>query len=289
MRSLVQSGAMSPIIALLTDFGLKDAYVGIMKGVMLSICPTARLVDLTHDIRPQDVRQAAYVLLTAYRYFPPETVFLVVVDPGVGTARAPLAVETAHGRFVAPDNGVLSYVLRETPARQAVALSDPAYHLREISQTFHGRDIFSPVAAHLAQGTPITALGPTQRNLVLLPAPRLSVSAREVVGEVLHIDHFGNLITSIGQLTWEGADRLRLTPRFGGEAGSSVELMAVTCRVQVGDYQVGPIRRTYGEVSPGQATALIGSAGQLEIGVNQGHAAERYQAAIGDPVWLRFA
>lgn len=280
---------MSPIIALLTDFGLTDAYVGIMKGVMLSICPTARLVDLTHDIHPQNVRQAAYVLLTAYRYFPPDTVFLVVVDPGVGTARAPIAVETAHGRFVAPDNGVLSYVLQETPARQAVTLADPAFHLREISQTFHGRDIFSPVAAHLAQGTPVTAFGPIRENLVMLPAPRLSVSTGEIAGEVLHIDRFGNLITSIGRLTWDDADRLRLSPRFGVQTDTPLELLAATCFVRVGSRQVGPIRRTYGAVLPGEVTALVGSAGQLEIGVNQGHAAERLQAAIGDPVWLRFA
>ncbi len=280
---------MPPIIALLTDFGLADAYVGIMKGVVLSICPTARLVDLTHDVQPQSVRQAAYVLLTAYRYFPPETVFLVVVDPGVGTARAPIAVETAHGRFVAPDNGVLSYVLQETPPRQVVTLLERKFHLPEVSQTFHGRDIFSPVVAHLARGTPLTAFGPPRENLVTLPPPRLSVSAAEIVGEVLHIDRFGNLISSIGRLSWEDDERLQFSPRFGAQISFPGALVAAACRVQIGNQPVGPIRRTYGAVPAGEVTALIGSAGQLEIGVNQGNAAQAMQATIGDPVMLRFA
>ncbi len=280
---------MSPIIALLTDFGLADAYVGIMKGVVLGICPTARLIDLTHDIQPQNVRQAAYVLLTAYRYFPPETVFLVVVDPGVGTARAPIAVETAHGRFVAPDNGVLSYVLQETPPRQTVALTEHRFHLPEISQTFHGRDIFSPVAAYLAQGTPLTAFGPPRQNLVTLPPPRLSADAGKIVGEVLHIDRFGNLISSIGRLSWEDEEHLQFSPRFGVRMDVPPALVAKACRVQIGGHPVGPIRRTYGAVPAGTVTALIGSAGQLEIGVNQGNAAEVLGMTIGDPVVLHLA
>ncbi len=280
---------MPPIIALLTDFGLADAYVGIMKGVMLGVCPTARLVDLTHDIQPQNVRQAAYVLLTAYRFFPPDTVFLVVVDPGVGTARAPIAVETAYGRFVAPDNGVLSYVLQETPPRQVVTLTERRFHLPEVSQTFHGRDIFSPVAAHLAQGTPLTAFGPLRENLVTLPPPRLSGDAGQIVGEVLHIDRFGNLITSIGRLTWENEERLQFSPRFGAQINVSVALAATACRVQIGGYHAGPIRRTYGAVPAGEVAALVGSAGQLEIGVNQGNAADLLGAAIGDPVVLHLA
>lgn len=279
---------MPPVIALLTDFGLTDAYVGIMKGVLLSICPTAQLVDLTHDIPPQQVRQAAYVLLTAYRYFPADTVFVIVVDPGVGTARAPIAVETAHGRFVAPDNGVLSYVLQETPARLAVTLTQKAFHLREVSQTFHGRDIFSPVAAHLARGTPLTALGPERRELVTLPSPRLSASSGTVEGEVWHIDRFGNLITSIGHLHWDSPDSLRFAPRFGAQIEAPRQFIASVCRVQIGPHDIGPIRRTYGAVPPGAFTALVGSAGQLEIGINQGHAAQALGATIGDPVLLHF-
>ncbi len=194
----------TPAIALLTDFGLTDAYVGTMKGVMLSICPAARLIDLTHAVEPQNIRQAAYLLLTAYRYFPPQTVFLVVVDPGVGTARQPIAVETDHGFYVAPDNGVLSYVLSQVQIRQQVILQNPAYQLPAASQTFHGRDIFSPAAAHLANGVPITDLGPAVARIERLPDPLLKISAEQVCGEVLHIDHFGNVITSIGRLIWTG-------------------------------------------------------------------------------------
>ncbi len=278
-----------PIIALLTDFGLSDAYVGTMKGVMLALCPAARLVDLTHDVQPQNVRQAAYLLATAYAYFPADTVFLVVVDPGVGTARVPVAVETSHGRYVAPDNGVLSYVLAETGGGRAYALENPAYRLAETSQTFHGRDLFAPAAARLAAGVPGSAFGPALDTLVALPAPRLKIASAQLDGEVLHIDRFGNLITSIGRLAWDGPELLRFAPRFGVQASAPETLRAAACQVRIGERTIGPIRPTYGAVPPGARTALIGSAGQLEIGVNQGHAASVLGAAIGDPVTLVWA
>ena len=280
---------MPPIIALLTDFGLSDAYVGTMKGIMLALCPTARLVDLTHDVQPQNLRQAAYLLATAYPYFPPDTVFLVVVDPDVGTARTPIVVETAHGRYVAPDNGVLSYVLGEVSERRAYALENPAYRLTETSQTFHGRDIFGPAAAHLAAGVPASAFGPALTSLTTLPPPRLVIGPAQIKGEVLHIDHFGNLITSIGRLAWGGPETLRFNPRFGVQAGLAKTWHTETCHVQIGARSIGPIRRTYAAVPFGALTALIGSAGQLEIGINQGQAASALGAAIGDPVTLVFA
>lgn len=278
-----------PLIALLTDFGLSDAYVGTMKGVILALCPAARLVDLTHDVQPQNVRQAAYLLATAYAYFPADTIFLVVVDPGVGTARAPLAVEMGQGRYVAPDNGVLSYVLAEVGGGRAYALENPAYRLAETSQTFHGRDLFAPAAAHLAAGVPISALGPALASLVTLPAPRLEMAPARIDGEVLYSDHFGNLITSIGRLAWDGPETLRFAPRFGARDGAPEVLCAAACQVWVGGRAIGPIRPTYGAVPPGALTALIGSAGQLEIGVNQGHAASVLGAASGDPVTLVWA
>ena len=145
------------------------------------------------------------------------------------------------------------------------------------------------MAAHLARGTPLTAFGPPRENLVTLPPPRLSVSAAEIVGEVLHIDRFGNLISSIGRLSWEDDERLQFSPRFGAQINFPGALVAAACRVQIGNQPVGPIRRTYGAVPAGEVTALIGSAGQLEIGVNQGNAAQALQATIGDPVMLRFA
>jgi S-adenosylmethionine hydrolase len=274
-----------PIITLLTDFGLSDAYVGTMKGVILSICPEARLIDLTHAIQPQNVRQAAYVLLTAFRHFPPHTIFLVVVDPGVGTARDPIAVATDHGIFVAPNNGVLSFVLRHVQVSHSAVLQNPEYRLEVVSQTFHGRDIFCPAAAHLANQVAVTAFGPPPAELVTLPDPHLTITPSQIRGEVLHVDHFGNIVTSIGRLEWTGPDTIHLEPQFGRDHDLLPPLLDVArCTVTIKDQTIPAIHKTYDDVSPGTLTALIGSAGQLEIGVNQGSAAECLAASIGDPV-----
>ncbi|MBN1563753.1 MAG: SAM-dependent chlorinase/fluorinase [Anaerolineae bacterium] len=281
---------MNRPIALLTDFGLADAYVGTMKGVMLSICPTAHLIDITHDIRPQQIRQAAYMLWTTYRYFPPDTIFMVVVDPGVGTSREPIAVATDHGIFVAPDNGVLSYVLNERTIRHSVRLQNPAYRLADVSQTFHGRDIFSPAAAHLANGVPVDELGPVQPELVRLDNLHLTIEiARETTqirGEVLHIDQFGNVITSIGQLSWIDEHIVQLIPSFGQITEPLPNFPVQHSCVTISAHKICPIQRTYGRVAPGTLVALVGSSGQLEIGINQGHAAQTLGATSGDAVTL---
>jgi S-adenosylmethionine hydrolase len=283
-------GAMNqpPIIVLLTDFGLSDAYVGTMKGVMLSICPAARLIDLTHAIEPQNIREAAYALLTAFRYFPAHTVFLIVIDPGVGTAREPIAIATDHGLYVAPNNGVLSYVLPHVTVQHTAVLQNPDYRLPVVSQTFHGRDIFCPASAHLATGVPISAFGPPPSELVRLPDPRLDITPTLVHGEVLHIDHFGNIITSIGCLAWTGPDTLQLQPSFGRDRDHPVPpvISARRCRVMVGTGAPLAIHRTYGDVPPGTPTALVGSSGQLEIGINQGCAAQVLAVSTGDAVTL---
>lgn len=276
----------TPIIVLLTDFGLADAYVGTMKGVMLSLCPAARLIDLTHAVESQNIRQAAYLLLTAFRHFPAGTIFLVVVDPGVGTSREPIAVETDHGFYIAPNNGVLSYVLKQIEVRRAVVLDNPAYQLAQVSKTFHGRDIFSPAAAHLANGVPLARLGPACPTIIRLDDPILEVSADQIRGEVLHVDHFGNLITSIGILSWTGDNWLRLDPQFG-QNDPLPRLNAAACQITVGTQTLASIHSTYGAVSPGTLTALVGSSGQLEIGVNQGHAAQTLGVSAGDPVLLK--
>ena len=275
-----------PIIALLTDFGLSDAYVGTMKGVLLSICPAARLIDLSHDIEPQNVRQAAYVLLTAVRYFPPDTIFLVVVDPGVGTAREPIAVQTDHGTYVAPNNGVLSYVLQRARVKHTVILENPTYRLSSPSKTFHGRDIFSPAAAQLANGMSITALGPALPELQSLPDPRLDIAPPCIRGEVLHTDRFGNVITSIGNLIWTGATALELVPQFGPPHSPFFIPDAQTCEITIGSQSIHGIAPTYGSVPLGAITALVGGSGQLEIGINQGHAARSLGVGIGDPITL---
>ncbi len=273
-----------PTIAILTDFGLQDAYVGVMKGVLLRLCPSARLADLTHAILPQNVRQAAYTLWSAYRYFPPQTVFLVVVDPGVGTPRAPIAVQTAQGCFVAPDNGVLSYALRELEVRAAVRLENPTYQLQPTSHTFHGRDIFSPAAAYLACGVPIAELGPPLENWQQLPPPTLRAENGLLRGEVLHIDRFGNVITSIGRLSWKDAHTLHLAPAFGAQTAPALDFSAQRCAVRFRGHTLQGVQPTYGAVPVGTLTALVGSSGMLELGINQGNAARALGAALGDEV-----
>jgi len=276
-----------PIITVTTDFGTADAYVGTMKGVMLDIAPDARLVDVTHQIKPQDVRQTAYVLYTLYRFFPSHTVHLVVVDPGVGGARRAVALRTPRGTFVGPDNGVFSYVTAEQPVEDVVELANAPYQLAPVSQTFHGRDIFAPAAAHLAAGIPIGQLGPSVPDPVTLPLPRLRVSPGTISGEVIHVDHFGNVVTSIGRFLWRG-DKLSLEPAFRKDSAQAVDLEADEASVITGERDIHGIRHTYAEVQSGQVLALIGSTGHLEIAVREGSGAEELGLASGDPVELRW-
>lgn len=274
---------MNQTIALLTDFGLSDIYVGVMKGVMRGIHPPSQFVDISHAIQPQNVRQAAFALLNSYRYFPPGTVFLIVVDPGVGTTRRPLAAQAGDYLFVAPDNGVLSYVFQELQDVQIVELENPDYRLPNASNTFHGRDIFAPAAAHLAAGVSLFQLGSVVTDPMLLPAPELTVEDKRIVGELVHIDHFGNAVTSIGQLHWVRDDRLTLVPRLGDETGS-VQIVAPTARILLTGAELTGIYHHYGEVGRGDLLAMVGSNGHLEISVNQGSAAVRLDLAIGDRV-----
>ncbi len=250
------------IVTLITDFGQADGYVGTMKGVILGICPETVLVDISHEIQPQAVRQAAYVLSMAVPFFPPGTVHLVVVDPGVGSERRPIAVQTERFTCVAPDNGVLSLALAQDPARLAVHLSEPGYRLARVSATFHGRDIFAPAAAHLACGSDLHEMGPAISPTELLtlsiaqPAPQPDGSS---LGEILHVDRFGNLVTSI--------------PSTVGNA-----------RVEISGLAIEGLSRTYADVEPGELVAYFGSSGYLEIAVRDGNAAERLAAKVGDAV-----
>lgn len=274
------------LISLTTDFGDQDGYVGVMKGVMASIAPSATFVDLTHAIPPQDIRSAAYVLWTALPYFPPESVHLVVVDPGVGTARRPIAARTAWGAMVGPDNGVFSYVWDVAPPTAIVELRNPQYRRAEVCATFHGRDIFSPAAAYLARGVPLEDFGPAITDPVRLPAPTCRFQDGALHGEVLYADHFGNLITSIGRLSWEGA-QLRLEPAFS--AAPALLLPFERSEVFVVGRSLGPLRRTYGEVALGAALALIGSEGLLELAIARGNAAAGLGLPIGAPVTVRLS
>lgn len=275
----------TPAIALLTDFGTTDPYVGVMKGVIHSICPQAQVIDLTHAVLPQQIRQAAFLLEGSVSYFAPGTVFLVVIDPGVGTARRSIAIRAGGYFFVGPDNGVFSYVCREMETVRVVELTNSAYHLPLTSRTFHGRDVFAPVAAHLAYGVRLEMLGEPVADRVDLPSPMLGIKSRHITGEVLHVDHFGNIITSIGFLRWQSSERLTFEAAFGDVGGASLD--AKRASVVVGDGQkISPLRRTYGEAAPGDLMMLVSSGGFLELAVNQGSAASRLNVSIGDKIEL---
>lgn len=246
-----------PAITLLTDFGTADGYVGEMKGVLLSLAPQAALVDISHDVAPQDVEAARLTVARFWRRFPAGTVHLVVVDPGVGSSREAIAVASDGRYLVGPDNGVLSPSLLVAGAR-VVKLRVPA----GAAPTFHGRDVFAPAAAMLAMGTPLDALGPPLEEPVVRRTPEARRRADgAIVGEVIAVDRFGNLITNL------------VAPRGG--------------TVEVDGQMVGPLGRTYAEVPTGSLVALVGSSGLVEIAVRDGSAAERISVARGVPVVLR--
>ena len=253
---------MSRVITLTTDFGIADPYVGIMKGVILRINPRVIIVDLCHEIAPQNIAQAAFLLKTSFRFFPPETIHVVVVDPGVGGKRRAIILRTGEAYFIAPDNGVLSGVLEESNDYQAFSISNPEFWLKPVSSTFHGRDIFAPVAAHLSLGIPLEEFGELASDLVTLSLPRPEVKEDSIVGQVIHIDHFGNLITNIEESLLEGELSLEIQ-------GHRIEKLS-PC------YEVG-----------GDLLALVGSTGNLEIALKNGSAAERLRARIGTPVRIR--
>ena len=261
-------------IALLTDFGYRDHYVGAMKGVIASIAPAARVIDITHGVPAQSIAAGAVALAQSFRFFPPRTIFLVVVDPGVGTARLPIAVATRAGaRFVGPDNGVLSLALEQAGALRAVELRAPRYRLSTVSGTFHGRDIFAPAAAHLWRGVRLEALGPRMRQGLtrLEPAePREGVA--ELRGEVLYVDGFGNLVSNIGR---EALARFKA--RFPG----------MRLSVRIGKGAPMEILRAYGDARKGVSLATFGSFDLLEIAVREGSAAHRFAAGPGATVTVR--
>lgn len=254
-----------PVIALLTDFGTRDHYAGTMKGVALGICPDATLVDITHDIPAHDVLSGALELAAAYKYFPAGTIFLVVVDPGVGSVRRGIAVESGDFKFVAPDNGVLTAVLDEHPQRRAVELSDRRYARPTVSRTFEGRDRFAPAAAHLAKGIELQALGRQAGALHRLEIPKPTAEADRIAGEVLREDRFGNLITNIDRKTF---DKL---------AGARLEIL-------VAGRPVSRVVSTYADAARGEVCALFGSSDHLEIAANGASAARELALGRGAAV-----
>ncbi len=256
-----------PIVTLLSDFGTRDGYVAAMKGVILGICPGACLVDVTHEVPPQDVRAGAFVLSTVYEHFPPGSIHVAVVDPGVGTDRKALGLQAARQFFVGPDNGIFSLVLRKHPDRTAYSLENPAFRKEPVSRTFHGRDLFAPAAAHLAAGAPLESMGPPcTPGMEPWSSPRSS--PREILGEAIYVDHFGNIITNITR----------------DDLGSAASLPS--WRIRVGRTPVPFSGDTYGRAAPGTLLAYWGSAGFLEIAVNRGNAALTLGIVIGQRVSL---
>ncbi|MFZ2446931.1 MAG: SAM-dependent chlorinase/fluorinase [Syntrophobacteraceae bacterium] len=258
----------APIITLLTDFGLRDGYVASMKGVILGIAPDAAPVDISHLIAPQDVRSAAFVLFTCYECFPHRTVHLAVVDPGVGTDRGAIAVRAGSFFLVGPDNGIFSLVLRKETGWRARSLENTDFHRQPASATFHGRDIFAPVAAHLARGAPFEALGPECAPAISEWASPIR-TAEGIEGEVIHIDRFGNAVTNI-------------TREMPGDLGPS-ERWSVSAEKASGL----PVLGAYGLAAAGSALALVGSSGFFEIAVNGGNAASELGLRPGSKVYFR--
>ena len=257
---------MKPVIALLSDFGSRDHYVGTMKGVLLGICPDVTLVDITHEIAPHDVLDGALQLAAAYRFFPTGTIFLAVVDPGVGSVRRGIAADLGDYKFVSPDNGLLTAVIRETPPKKVVELTERRYARPTVSRTFEGRDRFAPAAAWLAKGIQMPALGRNVPEVQQLDIPQPVVDDGEIRGAVLRIDRFGNLVTNLDRKTVE---------RFSREAG--VQIVA-------GGAPVGRLVATYADIQPGEVCALFGSTDHLELAANAGSAADALGLTRGAPV-----
>lgn len=257
----------SPILTLTTDFGISDHYVGAMKGVILGVCPTARIVDITHDITPYEITEGAYTIAQAYKTFPKKTVHVVVVDPGVGTSRRPILVEAAGQYFIGPDNGVLSMIYMREKSKVRLISSD-RYFRKPVSQTFHGRDIFAPVAAHVAAGVAPSRIGKAIEDH-LKPSFHgpVQTGKRTWNGQVLKVDRFGNMITNFHLDAFPDLERREFV--FG-----------------IGPQQVSVIARNYTETSPGEAFVIIGSSGYYEISVREASAARATGCAAGSPVEL---
>ncbi len=256
----------SRIITLTTDFGTSDVYVGVMKGVILSINPDVEIIDITHSVSPQDIYEAAFTIRAAYRYFPKDTIHVVVVDPGVGSERQPIVCQTNIAYFVCANNGVLSRVLQDietddTNTPKSVVIENASYILPQVSNTFHGRDIFSPVAAHLSLGVALSEFGTPIQDLVRFPVPTVQTTDNTLTGQIIKIDSFGNLITNISE------DMLT-----SFLLSSVTDAASVDFEIRVGDTVLTKLNSFYAESDHGKPLAIIGSFGLLEIAINLGNA-----------------
>jgi S-adenosylmethionine hydrolase len=252
-------------ITLTTDFGLSDWFVGTMKNVIGSLNPGASIIDITHGIPSGDIRAGAFALRSSYSFAPEGTIHVAIVDPGVGSDRQAIAVQTRRYTFVGPDNGLLSWAIAKEEVQAVHRLKNSEWFLQQVSRTFHGRDVFAPVAAHLSLGVPLHQLGPAQDRLVRLDWPVAVVTEGAIQGEILYIDRFGNAITSI---SLEHLEQLNAAPLTVVRQGR----------------RLCPVRDFYQSVAVGKAVAVLGSTGLLEIAVNNGNAAHRLQLKVGDRI-----
>lgn len=259
----------NPIITLTTDFGLKDPYVAEMKAVILNISPNTKIVDITHQIEKFNIRMGAYVLAAASSYFPKGTIHVVVVDPGVGTRRKAILIQTKQGYFVGPDNGVLVLAAESQGIEHVYKITNPKLKLPKISNTFHGRDIFAPAAAHLAKGTPPSEFGPGIHKIVTPKFAKITRRKGGLIGEIIHIDGFGNIVTNFSEKELES---------MGIKGMVNIKLKNTRLKLK--------LCRAYAEVEAQKPLAIIGSHNFLEISVNQGNAADTFKTKVGDKVTL---
>jgi S-adenosyl-L-methionine hydrolase (adenosine-forming) len=255
-----------PVITLLTDFGLKDPYVASMKGVILSINPRCTLVDITHQVNSHDIKEGAFILGQAYSNFPKGTIHLSVVDPGVGSARKPILIVTPNYFFVGPDNGLFTIALRREKVKQAVVLTNQEFFRSEMSLTFHGRDIFAPVAAYLSMGVKAGSFGPSTKSWHEIPFPDPAMTQEKLTGEIVHVDAFGNLVSNV--------DRKSLLQFSKGRPFV----------IKIGKRTIRGLKKGYWEGRKDESMALIGSGDYLEISVREGNAQKLLKVKKGDTI-----
>jgi S-adenosylmethionine hydrolase len=258
-----------PIITLTTDFGLRDPYVAEMKAVILSISPDTTIIDVTHKIEKFNIRMGAYVLASASLYFPKGTIHVAVVDPSVGTRRHPILIQAKNSYYIGPDNGVLALAAKNQGIEHVYEISNRKLMMQKISNTFHGRDVFAPAAAHLANGTLPVNFGPEIHDIVMSKFAKIVRRKNTLVGEVLHIDDFGNIITNFGDI------ELRL---INAKNAIGIKLKNVRLKLK--------LCKAYANVKPQEPLAIMGSHGFLEISINQGNAAETFKIQYGDKIIL---
>ncbi|MBI4221115.1 MAG: SAM-dependent chlorinase/fluorinase [Planctomycetes bacterium] len=280
------------VITLLTDFGNQDAYVGIMKGVIAGINPFANIVDICHSISPQDIFSGAYLLYTSYKYFPRKTIHVAVVDPGVGSRRNIICVEAKNYFFLAPDNGILSFIIQDEKPKSIFRITNNKYFLSSLSNTFHGRDVFAPVAAYLSLGVRPQKMGIKINQLKQLDMPKpVHKKTGQVEGQIIYIDRFGNLITNIKKeylVKWVGGQKSEVGSQKPDtcKKASKEKILSQrdTMETTIGMKKIVGLSKTYTDAKPGEPLVLFGSAGFLEVSINQGNAQKYFKVDKGSKI-----